>query len=105
MNTQEEYVVSESQEEYQCCSQRIETLKNQIQRLDKINQIEILKILKDFPNIKLNENKSGVFINLSFLPEEAVSAMEIYMKYVTRQEKELEEQEYQKKEFKETFFE
>ena len=80
MNTQQEYDATETQQESQCSSQRIETLKNQIQKLDKINQIEILKILKDFPNIKLNENKSGVFINLSFLPEEAVSAMEVYMK-------------------------
>ena len=51
----------------------LESLKTQIEKLEKEQQIEILKILNNNPEVKLNENKSGVFINLPFLPKSAIS--------------------------------
>ena len=46
---------------------------------------EILKILKE-NDVKINENKSGIYINLSFLSNEAIDKIEKYIKYVDEQE-------------------
>ena len=47
----------------------LEKIKTRIEKLTKEHQLEILKILNSAPDVKLNENKSGVYINLSFLPK------------------------------------
>ena len=47
-------------------------LKNQVESLDKHHQIEILKILSK-NMCKINENKSGVFVNMTFLDEKILS--------------------------------
>ena len=47
----------------------LETMKTRIEQMNKLQHIEVLKILQNNPNIKLNENKSGVYVNLSFLTE------------------------------------
>ena len=43
-------------------------LKNRIESMDKHHQIEILKILSK-NMCKINENKSGVFVNMTFLDQ------------------------------------
>jgi len=72
--------------------------------MTKTQQIEILKILKSNPLVKLNENKSGVYINLSFLPMETLSEIQEYVYYIQDQESSLRSMESQKQEFKNTFF-
>jgi hypothetical protein len=72
--------------------------------MTKINQIEILKILKKHQNIKLNENKSGIFVNLSFLSKETIEEIDKYVNYVNDQEIDINTIETQKQEFKNTFF-
>lgn len=79
-------------------------LKDKIERLGKNNQLEILSILKNTNGIKLNENKNGVFVNMSFLPADSLSEIDKYVKYVSDQEKTLNEFENQKQDFKNTFF-
>jgi len=64
----------------------IESLKNRIEKMDKIHHIEILKILKKYNKIRLNENKSGVFVNMSFLPIEILEEIIKYIEYVNEQE-------------------
>jgi hypothetical protein len=49
----------------------IESLKNSVESLSKMHHIEILKIIKKNKSVKINENKSGVYINLTFLPKES----------------------------------
>ena len=61
-------------------------------------------ILKKNPTSKINENKSGVFINLSLLSVVVLEEIEFYLNYVHDQENSLLQFEYQKKEFKDTFF-
>jgi len=63
-----------------------------------------LRILKKNPAIKLNENKSGIFVNISFLPSDSIEEIDKYVKYVGDQESELNLLENQKQEFKNTFF-
>ena len=66
--------------------------------------MEVLKIFKKYPLVKLNENRNGVYINLSYLPEETIVELNQYLNYVNEQETNLEQIETQKEEFKSTFF-
>jgi len=81
----------------------LEEIKNRIECMDKYHQIEILKILSD-NNSKINENKSGVFVNLSFLSKNAILQMKNYIDYIKDQEDSLVTLEHQKKEYQNTFF-
>jgi len=83
--------------------ERLENIKIFIETLDKHHQIEVLKIL-DKQNCKLNENKSGVYVNLSFLSEETILTLEKFIEYIKDQEESLNTMEYQKEEFKNAFF-
>ena len=82
---------------------RLENIKNAIEVMNKYHQIEILKILNK-NTCKLNENKSGVYVNMSFLPEETIVELEKYIDYIKDQEESLVKMEFQKEEFKNTFF-
>lgn len=81
----------------------LEQIKSEIESMDKYNQIEILKILSK--NLcKINENKSGVYVNLSFLDKATMDELEKYIAYSKQQEETLITMEYQKDEFKNAFF-
>jgi len=83
--------------------ERLENIKNSIELMNKYNQIEVLKILEN--NLcKINENKSGLYINLSFLSEKTIHELEKYIEYTKDQEESLNTMEYQKEEFKNAFF-
>lgn len=82
---------------------KLEQLKNTIESMSKYHQIEILKILSKKLS-KINENKSGCYINMSFLPEDTLKELEEYVGYVKDQEESLETMEYQKEEFKNAYF-
>ena len=84
-------------------SEKLEKLKNAIETMSKYHQIEILKILSK-KLTKINENKSGCYINMSFLPEDTLGELEEYVSYIKDQEVSLETMEYQKEEFKNAFF-
>ena len=79
-------------------------IKDQIESMSKIHQIEVLKVLNKNPLIKLNENKSGVYVNLSFLPQTSIVELQQSIQYILEQEKSLQNLEQQKDEFKNTFF-
>ena len=81
----------------------LERIKNKIESMNKYHQIEILKILSK--NLcKINENKSGVYVNLSFLPLSTIHELKQYIEYTEDQEESLITMEYQKEEFKNAFF-
>ena len=85
--------------------EKLEKLKNNIEAMDKLNQIEILKIITNNKNKnKINENKSGVFVNLSFLPQNTIQEMLNYIDYIKDQEETIKIMEYQKTEFENSFF-
>lgn len=83
---------------------QLEYIKNKIEGMTKNHQLEILKILKKNPTVKLNENKSGVYINLSFLPKDTMDELLYYLDYIHLQENSLEKLELQKTAFKNDFF-
>lgn len=83
--------------------QLLETMKNTIERMNKVQHVEVLKIFKKFPQIKLNENRNGVYINLSYLPQDSICELTRYIDYVDAQETNLETMEARKEEYKSFF--
>jgi len=61
-------------------------LKNQIEIMEKTHQIEILKLLKQSNNVVLNENKSGVYVNLTYCPDDTINEIIKYIAYTKDQE-------------------
>lgn len=66
----------------------LELIKSSVDAMTKANHVEILKILKE-NNVKINENKSGIYINLSFLPIDVVQKINEFVRYIQEQEKSL----------------
>jgi len=81
----------------------LETIKKTIEQWPKHHQIEVLKIIKNSSST-INENKSGIYINMSFLPESTITEIQTYIQYVKDQEHILTPLECQKEGFKNSFF-
>ena len=64
----------------------LENLKKEIDKLSKIHHITILKIIKSEPSIVINENKNGVFLNLSEIPLEIIDKLKSYCEYLKSQD-------------------
>ena len=79
-------------------------LKERIENLNKFHQVEILKLLKTDDTCTLNENKNGIFINLTSLNDKIIYEIEKYLEYVQKQETQLSEPETQKSILTNTFF-
>lgn len=98
-------------DELQTIAQQVEVktnylmeLKDGIENMPVIHQIEVLRILHS-KQTQVNENKNGVFINISKLNDATLCELEDYMKYVIKQEKQLNEVEQQKQHLTKEFFE
>jgi len=83
---------------------QIEELRQQIEAMSKFHQIEVLRMLHKYPEVVLNENKSGVRINISDLNPDILFELETFAKYVIAQELYLNNAEKEKEEYKQNFF-
>jgi hypothetical protein len=97
-------------DEIQTIAQHVETktnylmsLKDGIENMPVVHQIEILRIL-NAKHTQINENKNGVFVNISKLNNELLQELYDYMTYVIKQEKQLNEVEEQKQSLTKEFF-
>lgn len=79
------------------------SLKDGIETMPIVHQVEILRILHN-KQTQINENKNGVFVNISKLSDTTLRELEEYMKYVIQQEKQLNEIEEQKQILTKEFF-
>ena len=79
-------------------------IKNKIESMDYKNQIEILKILKKFPEIQLNENNNGTFINISNLEDEILKKLKEKIFDIENQLNLLNKDEIKKSVLEETYF-
>jgi hypothetical protein len=79
-------------------------IRDKIENMSKYNQINILSVLKNYPEITLNENSYGIHINLSDVKKDVINALMYYIKYVYEQENELLSVEQQKEDFKNVYF-
>jgi hypothetical protein len=67
----------------------LQNLKENIEKMPKFHQIEILRILSSSNKVYLNENNNGTFINLTEQPEEIINELKKYVKYVNEQQLQL----------------
>jgi hypothetical protein len=82
----------------------LKNLKAHIENMEKTHQIEILKILRDDNKVILNENKSGVFVNLTYCPENTIETIKKYIDYTKDQDDLLKTVEQEKNIVKSEFF-
>ena len=82
----------------------LNNIKERIENLNKFHQVEILKLLKTSDNATLNENKNGIFINMTSLSNKVIVELEKYLEYVDKQETRLGVIEQQKSLLSNTFF-
>lgn len=85
-------------------AEKINAMKNDIEKMEKYHQIEILRLFSTDRNVKINENKSGVFINLSLLPADVLEKLDAFISYVKEQNTSLNNIEHEKEQYKNTFF-
>lgn len=90
--------------EYSFSIERINNIKNEIEKMEIYYQIQVLKIFNENKNIKINENKSGIFINLSLLKSDILCELENFISYVKEQTKSLITIENEKEQYKNTYF-
>lgn len=81
----------------------LETLKSKIESLSREHHITILKILKKTMD-NLNENKNGVFINLTEVSPKVLEELKDYCKYIETQEDKLDKIENSQKEIESSYF-
>ena len=79
-------------------------IRDKIENMSKHNQVNILGIFKNFPEITLNENSNGIHINLSDVKRNVITFLLDYIKYVCEQESELLSIEQQKEDYKNVYF-
>lgn len=84
--------------------QTLENIKNAIEMMGKPQHIEILNMFKRNSNVKINENRNGVYVNLSYIPIELIDELETYINYIKDQEMSLNRFEIEKENCKTTFF-
>jgi hypothetical protein len=82
----------------------LEVIRQKIESFPKFNQVEILRILSKDSTVTINENKYGIFINLTELPQDIIENLKNYINYVNTQEYNLNFLEKQKEEFKNIYF-
>lgn len=79
-------------------------IRDQIEKMTKFNQVEVLRILNTYDNITINENRYGIHVNLTDISSDAVDKLEKFIQYVQTQEKELNKDEKEKEAIKNNFF-
>jgi len=79
-------------------------LIEQIHSMDPKEHIVIGTILRKYQTVKLNENKSGLMINMNTVPIEALNEIRTYLDYIRTQNNVLQKIEEETKELKKGFF-
>ena len=77
----------------------VSKLRDKIQKLEKIHQLHILKILMD-DDTHYTENANGVFVNMGTLNADVIVKIRKYLEYVYLQEDHLDEGEQEKNKYK-----
>ena len=76
-------------------------LRDKIEKMDKHNHLEILKIFADYKSdINFNENANGTYINLFNVKKEIIDRVNNYVKFVESQENYLNSMEQQTEAYK-----
>ena len=84
--------------------EKLITICKQIESMPQVNQIEVLKIISKHKDIILNENKNGIYINLTDVNSIVILQLVEYINYINTQEINLNIDETQKAQFKNIYF-
>ena len=82
---------------------KIQKLRDNIEKLDKLHHIHIFKLIKE-NNVEYTENTNGIFVNLSHVSKKVIDKISKYISYVSLQELELNDIETKKSEYKKEFY-
>uniref|UniRef100_A0A6C0BC05 NET domain-containing protein n=1 Tax=viral metagenome TaxID=1070528 RepID=A0A6C0BC05_9ZZZZ len=85
-------------------TENLNAIRGKIESMPKFNHVEILKILKKYNSVTLNENKYGTHVNLTDIDPTILEELYTYINYVGTQENALNEMEKQKEQFKNIYF-
>jgi len=78
-------------------------LKNDIEKMDFSQQIQVLKIIKN-NNVDTSENNNGTFINLSKLDKKIIQELNEYNIYIIQQKKDIHKMEEKQNTIEERYF-
>jgi hypothetical protein len=78
-------------------------LKDKIEKMSVPQHVELFRIVKS-NNVDFNENKNGIFINLSSTDCEVIKKLEEYIEYIEEQQHIINEQEKTKTEYIKEYF-
>ena len=78
-------------------------MRDSIENLNKEQQIQILRLFKE-NKIPINENKNGVFINLTGMSDDILSKLDTHLEHIISQENLLKTTEDVKKTYKDNYF-
>ena len=78
-------------------------IRDQVEKMEKIHQINILKIFKQY-NIDFTENSNGIFVNMTILNTDILEEIGSYISYVNLQQKQLNKVEQDKERYKKEFY-
>ena len=78
-------------------------MRDTIENLNKEQQIQILRLFKE-NKIPINENKNGVFINLTGMSDDILSKLHTHLEHIISQENLLKTTEDVKKTYKDNYF-
>lgn len=81
----------------------LKIIKDNIEKLDKPYHIQIAQLLRQH-NVRIDENKNGLFINLSELNENIIDILGKYLEYINNQMEMIDNIECKKQEYKDNFF-
>lgn len=84
----------------------LDVLKTAIESMNKTHHIEFLKRIHGYEDgtVKINENRNGVYINLSYLPDPLIRELYDLVHYTKQQETLLNIDEASKDQLKRDFF-
>ena len=85
--------------------EQLQILKQKIEQLEKNRQVEVLRIIHNTQSNIINENKNGIYINMSSLTDDIIDNLKTYLTHINTQEKELIINEKIMQDFQNTFFE
>ena len=83
--------------------EKIRRLRDNIEAMDQIHQVNILAILKEH-NVDHTENVNGVFVNMTLLAPAVISQMVEYLGYVKLQQTQLAQGENLKQKYRNEFY-
>ncbi len=79
-------------------------IRDTIEKMNKFNQIEVLRIFSKYKNVILNENKYGIHINLTEVSDKIIKELIDHLEFVLTQEQQLDKDEQKKENYKNIYF-